>query len=91
MAVAWIDLDGAVNVRDLGGLVTDDGRLTVPGRLLRGDNLQDLSPADVRRLVDEIGVTTVIDLRSPHEVAAEGPRAADPRRTGPSSVPLAFA
>jgi protein-tyrosine phosphatase len=72
-SVAWIDLDGAVNVRDLGALATRDGRFTVPGRLLRGDNLQDLSPADVRRLVDDIGVTTVIDLRSPHEVAAEGP------------------
>lgn len=73
MAVAWIDLDGAVNVRDLAALATDDGGSTAPGRLLRGDNLQDLSPADVRRLVDEIGVTTVVDLRSPHEVAAEGP------------------
>ena len=71
--VAWIDLDGAVNVRDLGELATDDGRLTAPGRLLRGDNLQDLSPADVRRLVHDIGLTTVIDLRSPQEVAAEGP------------------
>jgi len=71
--VGWIELDGAVNVRDLGSLATDDGRTTVPGRLLRGDNLQDLSPADVRMLVDEIGLTTVVDLRSPVEVASEGP------------------
>jgi protein tyrosine/serine phosphatase len=71
--VAWIDLDGAVNVRDLGALPTGDGQNTVAGRLLRGDNLQDLSPSDVRRLVQDIGVTTVIDLRSPAEVAAEGP------------------
>jgi len=71
--VAWIDLDGAVNVRDLGALPTGDGQSTVAGRLLRGDNLQDLSPSDVRRLVHDIGVTTVVDLRSPTEVAAEGP------------------
>jgi protein-tyrosine phosphatase len=71
--VAWIDLDGAVNVRDLGALPTGDGQSTVAGRLLRGDNLQDLSPADVRQLIDGIGVTTVIDLRSPYEVRAEGP------------------
>jgi protein-tyrosine phosphatase len=71
--VAWIDLDGAVNVRDLGALPTGDGQSTVAGRLLRGDNLQDLSPSDVRRLVQDIGVTTVVDLRSPAEVAAEGP------------------
>ena len=43
----WIELDGAVNVRDLGGLPTAGGGLTVGGRLLRADNLQDLSPADV--------------------------------------------
>jgi protein-tyrosine phosphatase len=71
--VRWIELDGAVNVRDLGGLATDDGRATLEGRLLRGDNLQDLSPADVKLLVDDIGLTTVVDLRSPAEVEAEGP------------------
>ena len=71
--MAWINLDGAVNVRDLGALPTGDGQSTAAGRLLRGDNLQDLSPSDVRRLVHDIGVTTVVDLRSPAEVAAEGP------------------
>jgi protein-tyrosine phosphatase len=71
--VRWIELDGAVNVRDLGGLDTDDGRTTLAGRLLRGDNLQGLSSADVKLLVDDIGVTTVVDLRAPAEVAAEGP------------------
>jgi len=71
--VGWIELDGAVNVRDVGGLPTEDGRQVVTGRLLRGDNLQDLSPADVRLLVADIGLTTVVDLRSPQEIAAEGP------------------
>ena len=71
--MGWIELDGAVNVRDVGGLPTEDGRQVVTGRLLRGDNLQDLSPADVRLLVADIGLTTVVDLRSPQEIAAEGP------------------
>ena len=71
--VSWIELDGAVNVRDLGALATDDGRATVPCRLLRGDNLQDLSPSDVKKLVTGLGVTTVVDLRSPFEVRSEGP------------------
>lgn len=71
--MGWIELDGAVNVRDLGSLATDDGLTTVPGRLLRADNLQDLSPADVRLLVGELGLTTVVDLRSPVEVESEGP------------------
>jgi protein-tyrosine phosphatase len=71
--VTWLELDGAVNVRDLGGLPAADGRQVVAGRLLRGDDLNDLSPADVTLLVSQIGLTTVIDLRSPREVQARGP------------------
>ncbi len=73
----WIDLEGAVNVRDLGGLPTDDGGETVAGRLLRADNLQELSPSDVRRLVRDMGLTTVVDLRSLAELASEGPAPLD--------------
>lgn len=75
--MTWIELDGAVNVRDLGSLPTTDGGMTVPGRLLRSENLQELSPADVTRLVEEIGVTTVVDLRSSNEVTIEGPAPLD--------------
>lgn len=75
--MAWIDLDGAVNVRDLGGLPTEDGGKTLAGRLLRGDNLQDLSPADIARLTGGIGLTTVVDLRSTAELRAEGPAPLD--------------
>lgn len=69
----WVPLDGAVNVRDLGGLPTDDGGRTAPGRLLRSDNLQGLTPPDVRRLVDDLGVRTIVDLRTTVEVDKEGP------------------
>src|ERR1700761_4725140 len=75
--VIWIELEGAVNVRDLGGLPTSDGGATVPGRILRSENLQELSPADVAKLVDELGLTTVVDLRSTNEVAIEGPAPLD--------------
>jgi protein-tyrosine phosphatase len=75
--VAWIDLDGAVNVRDLGGLPTGDGGSIVSRRLLRSENLQELSPADVSKLVGEFGVTTVVDLRSTNEVTIEGPAPLD--------------
>jgi protein-tyrosine phosphatase len=75
--MAWIDLDGAVNVRDLGGLTTEDGGKTADGRLLRGENLQELSPTDVALLVGEIGLTTVVDLRSSDELASEGPAPLD--------------
>ena len=70
---AWIDLQGAANVRDVGGLPTVDGRRTRSGVLVRADNLQGLTPDDVTRLLDDIGVRTVIDLRSTGEVHLEGP------------------
>jgi protein-tyrosine phosphatase len=77
VGMPWIDLEGAVNVRDLGALPTDDGGQTVAGRLLRADNLQELSPSDVSRLVHDIGLTTVVDLRSSAELASEGPAPLD--------------
>lgn len=69
----WIMLDGAVNVRDLGGLPTADGRATRRGRVLRSDNLQDLTVSDIRLLLDGYELKNVIDLRSDAEVRLEGP------------------
>jgi protein tyrosine/serine phosphatase len=43
------------------------------GRLLRSDNLQDLTERDVKRLVEDLGVTDIVDLRSNVEFHAEGP------------------
>jgi len=58
----WIELDGAVNAREV-----------VPGVLLRSDNLQSLSERDIRALVEEHGLEVVLDLRTDVEVALEGP------------------
>ncbi|MFF0860430.1 tyrosine-protein phosphatase [Nonomuraea sp. NPDC050227] len=69
----WIDLEGAVNVRDLGELPTRDGGLTRRGRIFRADNLQGLTPADVSLLVGELNLRHVVDLRSTAEVNLEGP------------------
>lgn len=69
---AWIEMDTLVNLRDVGGTPTTDGDLIPAGRLLRSDNLQDLTPADITRL-GELGVSDVIDLRSQYEVRLEGP------------------
>jgi protein-tyrosine phosphatase len=69
----WIVLEGAVNVRDLGGLPTVDGHITCFGRILRSDNLQGLTQADIRRLVGEFKLRNVVDLRSHPEVELEGP------------------
>ena len=68
----WIDLDGVVNMRDLGGMVTAGGEIVQPHRMLRSDNLQDLTPASVRTLVQDFGLRDVVDLRTHVEVAKEG-------------------
>ena len=68
----WVRLEGTANTRDLGGLPTADGGSTVPGRILRSDNLQTLTDADVRRLVDEVRLRQVVDLRTTAEILLEG-------------------
>jgi len=68
----WIELDGVVNMRDLGGIVTADGDTVRPRRLLRSDNLQDLTPEAVDPLVTRYGVTDIVDLRTHVELAKEG-------------------
>ncbi|MCW2983990.1 MAG: tyrosine-protein phosphatase [Conexibacter sp.] len=77
----WIDLEGAANARDVGGIPLVEGGEVASGRLLRSDNLQDLSPADVAHLVEDHGLRAVIDLRTGVEVRLEGPGPllADPR------------
>ncbi|MEU3270617.1 tyrosine-protein phosphatase [Saccharomonospora sp. NPDC006951] len=69
----WLELEGAVNIRDVGGIPTGDGGSTTPGRLLRADNLQSLSAADVSYLVGTFKLATVVDLRTRSEITAEGP------------------
>jgi len=68
----WLRLDGAVNVRDLGGLPTLDGGRTRHGVAFRADNLQDLTADDVAALVEALGVRTVIDLRTAAETRHAG-------------------
>src|SRR5215475_7119548 len=71
--MVWIDVEGAANMRDLGGTPTEDGGTIAPHRLLRSDNLQGLTADDVELLTGEFGVTTIVDLRTTGEVEKEGP------------------
>ncbi len=66
-----LEFDGCVNFRDLGGYRTRDGRQVGWRRLFRADGLHRLSPDDHRRLID-LGVTTVIDLRTVDEAEQRG-------------------
>ena len=62
-----VRLDGCFNFRDLGGYATRDGRRVRWRRLYRSDALHHLSDADLRHVRDELGVRTIVDLRSSAE------------------------
>jgi protein-tyrosine phosphatase len=68
----WIELDGADNMRDLGGLPVTGGERTRFRRLLRSGTLQDLTEDDVTYLITAVGVRTVVDLRLSDEAEREG-------------------
>jgi protein-tyrosine phosphatase len=64
-------LDGAVNVRDIGGYRTSYGLEVARGRLFRGDALSRLSGHDTERL-ERLGLRIVVDFRTPGEVLLAG-------------------
>jgi protein-tyrosine phosphatase len=68
--LAW---DGCVNVRDLGGLPTEDGRVTQFGRVVRADSVRGLSDAGWEALLG-YGVARIVDLRWAEELAEDAPR-----------------
>jgi len=69
---SWVELEGCFNFRDLGSYHTADGRRMRGGQVFRSDGLQHLTESDLKKLREEVGLTTVIDLRSPVEVEEIG-------------------
>lgn len=64
-------VDGAVNFRDLGG--RHAGALRVRrGLVYRSAMTHEIAPSGVRRLAEEFGLRTVIDLRSDEEIQTYG-------------------
>jgi protein tyrosine/serine phosphatase len=68
--LAW---EGCLNVRDLGGLPTEDGGETRFGRVVRSDSPGLLTDAGWAALVG-YGVSTIVDLRRPVERETDPPR-----------------
>jgi protein-tyrosine phosphatase len=73
--------DGCVNVRDLGGLPTVDGRETRRGALVRADAPDGLTAGGWAAL-ERHGIRTIVDLRNDDE------RGPPPQRTGIDVVHL---
>ena len=61
-----IHLEGTTNTRDIGGYETSDLRTVRWGQIIRSENLSRLTAGDFRKLED-LGVKTVIDLRTDKE------------------------
>jgi protein-tyrosine phosphatase len=66
-----VGLDGAVNVRDIGGYRSSYGTDVIRGRLYRGDSLSRLSDPDLHTL-QALGLRTVIDFRTTGEILLTG-------------------
>ncbi|APR06555.1 Tyrosine-protein phosphatase precursor [Lentilactobacillus parabuchneri] len=64
-----IHLQGAFNVRDMGGYQTTDGLVIKDHLLLRSARLNQLTQSDVKQLINTYHVGIDFDLRRPEEVA----------------------
>ena len=62
-----IPLKGAHNFRDIGGYKSEDGRRVRWNCFFRSDKLNTLTKEDINFLED-IGIKTILDLRSKHEI-----------------------
>lgn len=80
-----MNLKNLYNTRDLGGMLTADGRRIKKNRLIRSGQLYAAAKEDLKML-QEYGVNQIIDLRTPQEVE-ETP---DPVWEGASHVHLSI-
>lgn len=65
----FFKVEGAYNIRDLGGYPTKDGKETKMGAFLRADDLTKLTENDITKLKDA-GLALEVDLRSVKETEA---------------------
>ncbi|MGO4463577.1 tyrosine-protein phosphatase [Streptomyces sp. M-16] len=70
-AIRQIPLQGAVNVRDVGGYRTYTGGQVRQGLVYRSDALGKLTPADITTVAG-LGLTRAVDFRIPMEVQYDG-------------------
>jgi len=83
-----IPLASVLNVRDVGGIKTSTGQAVKTGRLIRGGRPDGISSADLDLLVNDAGVTTFLDLRSPDQFERAGDSEIVRRGVNRVNVPL---
>lgn len=67
-----VKLEKAFNIRDLGGLESENGSRVAPGLVFRGDSLHALSEHDKEVLFGTLRIGTIIDLRTAEEAGGDG-------------------
>ena len=82
----WITLEGAFNVRDVGGYPADGG-MTRPNALFRADSLHKLTQADQDVLLER-NLRTVVDLRHASEFSVSANVFSESEVVNYHSVPL---
>lgn len=82
-----IDIEGMVNVRDLGGFRTRTGQTTRHGVFVRGDAPYRISDRSRQQIIDR-GLQTVIDMRYAHELAQRPNRFAGHPQVDFKHIPL---
>ena len=60
--VRWVTIDGAKNVRDMGGWKTSNGKTVKYGMLYRGQNIDNISDDGIKT-IKQLGLKTELDLR----------------------------
>jgi protein-tyrosine phosphatase len=63
-----IELQGAKNIRDLGGIKNKDGKVISKCKFIRGSSLDKLTDRDIEVLTEAYNLHTVIDLRTTEEI-----------------------
>ncbi|MFA1549702.1 tyrosine-protein phosphatase [Actinomadura chokoriensis] len=71
-ASASVQVEGAVNVRDVGGYTSADGRRVRDGLVYRAASLSEVTPTGVTQL-GQLGLSASVDFRSSLEVMLSGP------------------
>lgn len=67
-----LNFEEIINFRDIGGYPARDGRTVAWRRVFRSGEFQRMTEKDLDRLTGEIGLTSILDLRSNQEVEKHG-------------------
>ena len=67
-----VTFDAVFNFRDLGGYSVDKGLRVSRGRVFRSGELRHATGVDTRRITNEVGIRSVLDLRNKQELESQG-------------------